>query len=318
MSIERKTLGGPEPKVQGHVAAAKVAVDATAVAMPVVPVDGAQLSAKPEPKHDPLATYGDPAHPPAEGAHSLLEDVAHGAHSPHGAMHAVEAGEHLLAPVARAAGRVLRTGASVAEVQPLAQAVVAESAHAGHALHQHHGSLVKAERWVSRVVVKGLAWTARGLRRLPGGKPFVAGVARVWKGPGRVMGPGMDAALQGTRLGQAVRFTGSGGRFVQALGGRLPIFGSVLGGVIAVVDVRDAIRTCRDPKQPAREKWLAGAQGSFSAISGVLGLGALAAAGAIAIGLTAPVSVPALLLGAAVTGVVAFGLSLFRGGAKGH
>lgn len=315
MSVDRSALSGVEPKPLAPLAPSLgVAVDATHVAKgPGVVLDGAHLSAAHGPKPDPLATYGDEGH--GEGQHDLLSDVAHKAHSPHGAMHAVEAGEHMLAPVGRALGRLARSGASAAEAQVAAQAVVAESAVAGHALHQHHGLLVRAEQAVGRGFTRLGAWMAKGIRAIPGGGKALDWTARAWGGPARALGPGLDKALVGTQVGKAVTFTGSGGRMVGAMGGRLPIIGALLGGLIAVVDYRDAVHTIQDPKQSTKEKVLAGTQGAFSVVSGFLGMGALAAAGAVALGFTAPFSIPALMLGAAVTGVVAFGVSLFRGGA---
>lgn len=321
MSIERTPASGVDPKLLTPLAPGPVAVDATYVAKPQLPVDGAKLSGPLGLKPDPLATYGDAQHAKAnekhaEGGHDALTDLAHTAHSPHAAMHAVEAGEHLVVSAGRVASRVLRSGATVAEAQGV-----------GHAAgHEPHGILAKAEH----AATKAFSWLGRGLARgfkaLPGGKQVAAWGTKLWQGPGKAMGPGLDQALKGTQVGKAVQFTGSGGRFVTTMGGRLPIVGALLGGVIAVVDYRDMMHTVRDPKASGREKGLAVAQGSLSVASGVLGAGALAAAGAIAVGLTAPVSVPALLLAAAITGALSFGISFFRGkkhepepkAAKGH
>jgi hypothetical protein len=151
--------------------------------------------------------------------------------------------------------------------------------------------------------------------KLPGGSKVVSGVKAVFGAPGRAAGAAAraaDTALEGSRIGNAVRLTGSTGRFIANAGGRIPIVGAVLGGVIGAVDVKDALHTLKDPHATTKDKVIAGSQGVLSGASGILGIGALGVAGAAAIGLTAPVSVPLLLGAATITGVGAFALSFFK------
>lgn len=234
-----------------------------------------------------------------EDDHSLVDDVAHKGHNPHAALHAVEAGEVLAKGGAKVISRLAR-GASVA----------AEVVH--HPGQGHHGLLGKFETLVEKGFSKLGGWLSAGVAKIPGGQKFLDGTAKLLGAPGRALGPGMDAALAGTRLGKAAQFTGSGGRLVANMGGRIPVIGALLGGVIAWVDAKSAIKTLKDPKASGTEKAIAGTVGGLSVVSGVAGMGALGVAAAAAIGFTAPVSVPLLLGVAAVTGIASFALGFFK------
>ena len=231
--------------------------------------------------------------------HSTLEDIAHTAHNPHGALHAVEAGEHALKTASRFVGRAGRAATVAAEV----------THHPGQG---HHGLLGRLEHGVEKFWAKATQVIGGGIRKIPGGGRTLDALDRAVGAPGRVMGPGLDKALVGTRVGSAVKFTGAGSRFLQGMGGRIPVIGSVLGGIIAVADYRSSMQILRDPKATTGEKVVAGSQGALSVASGVAGVGALGVAAAVALGFTAPVSVPLLLGVAAVTGIASFALSFFK------
>lgn len=231
--------------------------------------------------------------------HTLVDDIAHKAHNPHGALHAVEAGEVLVKGGARLVTRAAR-GASVA----------AEVVH--HPGQGHHGLLGRLEAAVETGVSRLGKWFGAGIAKIPGGQKFLDGTSKLLGAPGRALGPGVDAALAGTRLGKAAQFTGSGGRLVANMGGRIPVIGALLGGAIAWVDARSSLKILNDPKASGAEKAVAGAQGGLSVVSGLAGVGALGVAAAAAIGFTAPVSVPLLLGVAAVTGIASFALSFFK------
>jgi hypothetical protein len=229
-----------------------------------------------------------------------VEDLAENVHRPHGAMHAIEAGEHVVGAASRAfrsGGRALGSAAEVV---------------GGH----HHGLLGRAEALVTRGLKVATRWTALRVARVPGGLAVVRGTQRVLGLPGRLLGPKLDALLAGTRIGRAARFTGSGGRMVTTMGGRVPLIGAALGGVIAVADVRHAWTTLRSPHVSRGGKVIAATQGILSAVSGALGVVALGGAAAIALGLSVPFAVPTLLGAAAITGMGAFALSFLVPG--GH
>ena len=234
-----------------------------------------------------------------EDAHSVLEDIAHTAHNPHGAMHAVEAGEHGLKVVSRVIGRAGRVAAAGAELT-----------HEGG--QAHHGLLGKLEHWIEKGTKAAGNLLSKGIRAIPGGGRALDLADRAISAPARWMGPGLDKALVGTRVGSAVKFTGAGANFLSRMGGRIPVLGSVLGGIIAVTDARSSLKIMNDPKATTKEKVIAGSQGGLSVISGVAGVGAMGVAAAAAIGFTAPVSVPLLLGVAAVTGIASFALSFFK------
>jgi hypothetical protein len=243
------------------------------------------------------------------GYEAWMESVAHTAHQPHGWMHAVEAGEHAVVGASRAfrAGRAAVVASEVAE---------AASEGIQHAKHAHKGLLEKGEELVGHGLSKAGKGVAQAIEKLPGGKAVVKGVSTAAGAPGRAAASGakaLDGALEGTALAaKGLKFTGAAGRFVETVGGRLPIVGALLGGVIAAVDVKSAAHTFHDPHASTKDKAIAGTQAGFSVASGLLGVGALGVAGAAAIGLTAPVSVPLLMTAAAITGAVSFGLSFFR------
>lgn len=243
--------------------------------------------------------HGDGGHGGAANEPSAIDDLAHGAHNPHGALHAVEATETLVKVGARVVGRASRAAAVAAEV----------THHPGQG---HHGLLGKLEHAAETFFAKAGNVLGAGIRRIPGGGKVLDGLSHALGAPGRVLGPGLDKALLGTRVGQAAKFTGSGGRLVANMGGRIPVIGALLGGVIAVADARSSLKILNDPKATTTEKVVAGSQGGLSVISGVAGVGALGVAAAAAIGLTAPVSVPVLLAVAAVTGIASFALSFFK------
>lgn len=121
----------------------------------------------------------------------------------------------------------------------------------------------------------------------------------------------IDRGLEGTRLGQTIHVSGSGGRLAASLGGRMPVVGALMGGVVGAIDVRRAILTIRNPHATTRQRWLAGAQGAMSGLSGLFGLGALGVAAAGAMGLALPVSVPILLMAGAAAGAASFIISFF-------
>ncbi len=242
---------------------------------------------------------GDGGHGGAGNEPSAIDDIAHGAHNPHGALHAVEAGETLVKVGARFVGRASRAAAVAAEV----------THHPGQG---HHGLLGRFESFVEKIWAKSANVLGAGVRRIPGGGKALDGLSRALGAPGRALGPGVDKVLVGTRLGQAAKFTGSGGRLVANMGGRIPVLGALLGGVIAVADARSSLKILNDPKATTTEKAVAGTQGGLSVVSGIAGVGALGVAAAVAIGFTAPVSVPLLLGVAAVTGIASFALSFFK------
>lgn len=231
--------------------------------------------------------------------HSTIDQIAHSAHNPHGALHAVEAGEGLIHAGARLLGRGARAATVAAEV----------THHPGPG---HHGLLGRLEHAVEKFWDKATNVAAAGIRRIPGGDKALTGLSKALGAPGRALGPGVDKVLVGTRLGQAAKFTGSGGRLVANMGGRIPVIGALLGGVIAVADTRSSLKILNDPKATTTEKVIAGSQGGLSVVSGVAGVGALGVAAAVAVGFTAPVSVPLLLSVAAVTGIASFALSFFK------
>lgn len=278
--------------------------------------DGAKTT---EVKHDdkPKAHTGDAVHLSAHAKdaahgdeHSMLKDIAHKAHNPHGALHAIEAGEGALRVASRVATQGSRAASTVAEAAEVAQ----NAAHHGHA-GGHHGIIGKAEHLVSRGLSKAGSFLGNLISKVPGGSRVVNAVKGVVSAPGRAAGAAataVDGAIAGTRVGNAVKLAGSGARFMGQIGGRIPLVGAVLGGVIGVVDAKDAIHTLQDKKATTKEKVIAGSQGLLSAASGALGVGALGVAAAAAVGLTAPVSVPVLLGAAAITGVGAFALSFFK------
>lgn len=299
MNVQRKSAN-TQP-IQGVKPAAKGAAPAEAHVTGKIGQDTASFS---------RAGAHSPEAKGAEGhgeEHSTLQTIAHKTHYPHAAGHVVEAGEVAIAQGAR----VLR-GARAVEVAGGAKSAVHAAEHAGHG---HAGLLHKLEAGVGKLTSRVLSGSASLLSKLPGGSKLVSGIKTVAAAPGRLFGSGAqaaDSALAGTRLGNAVRLTGSGGRFVGAMGGRLPIVGAVLGPVIAAFDLKTARETFADPKATRRDKIVSGTTAALSVTSGALGVGALAVAGAVAVGLTAPVSVPLLLAGSAITGAAAFAVSFFR------
>jgi hypothetical protein len=218
-----------------------------------------------------------------------IDHLAHTTHTPHGLMHTVEAGEravHAAGRLARQAGRVASAGAEAAgEVHHLA--------------HGHAGIFARMEAAVSGVVARGASAVGAVFRAIPGGARAIDAAGRASATLGR-LGEGLVAGT---------RFAGAGGRVAAAMGGRLPIVGAALGGVIAVADLRGARRIIDDPHASPRDRIVAAGQAGLSVVSGVTGVGALAVAGAVALGLTAPVSVPLLLGASAITGVGAFAAS---------
>jgi hypothetical protein len=218
-----------------------------------------------------------------------IDHLAHTTHTPHGLMHTAEAGEravHAAGRLARQAGRVASAGAEAA-------------GDVHHLAHGHAGLFARLEGAVSGLVARGAAAMGAGLRAIPGGARAVDAAGRAGAAIGR-LGEGLVA---GTRL------AGAGGRLAAAMGGRLPVVGAALGGVIAVADLRGARRILDDPHATPRDRIVAVGQAGLSVVSGVTGVGALALAGAMALGLTAPISVPLLLGASAITGVGAFAAS---------
>lgn len=297
MRIESGTNTNPLQKTKGAPHEAPQEPTPRAAQAGKVAGDSAQLSTHAQEALD----EGHHEAPPV--APDSMREIAHRAHNPHGALHVLEAGEHGIGMVARLA----RGGRAVA-------AVAEASEVANHA--QHHAGLVhRFEHGVEKLLGRTGNWLSTALGKLPGGSKVVNGVKAVFGAPGRAAGAAAraaDTAIAGSRVGNALRFSGSAGRFVANAGGRIPVVGSVLGGVIAAVDVKDALHTLKDPHATTGQKVIAGSQGLLSGASGVLGLGALGVAGAAAIGLTAPVSVPLLLGAATLTGVGAFALSFFK------
>lgn len=279
----------------------------TAPAKPAAPAAPAPAADHPAPVPEEGLKLSAAARAAAPAGHDedLMSYVAHKAHNPHGALHAVEAGEHAVHSgaklLSRAAGRAAAQGTRAA-------AATAEAAHHGG----HHGLIGKFETLIERGASAASRFFSRAIGAVPGGTRAANAVKDALRVPGRVLGPGVDKVLTGTRVGAAVRATGSGGRMVAQMGGRIPILGAVLGGVIGVVDVKSSLTIMQDPQASGKEKAIAGTQGLLSATSGALSVGALGVAGAAALGLTAPVSVPLLLTAAAVTGVGAFALSFFK------
>ncbi|MEB3224120.1 MAG: hypothetical protein VKS61_18760 [Candidatus Sericytochromatia bacterium] len=231
---------------------------------------------------------------PAAGESSTgqrIDHLAHSTHTPHGLMHTVEAGEravHAAGRLARQAGRVASTASEAAgEAHHLAEA------------HGHAGIFARLEAAGSRAAGWLGGVVGGGIRALPGGARALEAAGSATAAVGRAA----EGLVAGTRL------AGAGGRLTAAMGGRLPVIGAALGGVIAVADVRGALRIIDDPASRPRDRVVAAGQAGLSVVSGVTGVGALAAAGAVALGLTAPVSVPLLLGASAITGLGAFAAS---------
>ncbi|HEY9722257.1 MAG TPA: hypothetical protein V6D47_09595 [Oscillatoriaceae cyanobacterium] len=124
-------------------------------------------------------------------------------------------------------------------------------------------------------------------------------------------GIAIDDGLDGTRLGEAIHLSGSGSRLVATMGGRMPIIGTLMSGIVGVIDVRRAIHTMEDPAATTRDRWIAGAQGAASGLSALFGMSALGVAALSAIGVALPISVPVLLLAGAASGAASFLISFF-------